>query len=112
MSELIDREKLIIDLIDSKNEHAQNSREESLLDRDIRIVKEQPKADGKVHGHWIEHDEDAGDASDFRPECSVCGERSHMDDGLYGYILSDFCPNCGACMDEDTEREDDPGISR
>lgn len=40
--ELIERENLINELIESSKHHAQTSREESLLHRDRQIVREQP----------------------------------------------------------------------
>ena len=42
---LIDGEKLIEILRNSHESHAQNSRERALLERDIRLVKEQMKYD-------------------------------------------------------------------
>ena len=45
---MIDEKKLIEELRKSNLHHASNSREEVLLDRTIRIVKEQPKV-----GEWI-----------------------------------------------------------
>ena len=44
MGDLISRKALIEALSKSHNHHANNSREESLLIRDIAIVKEQPTA--------------------------------------------------------------------
>lgn len=45
---MIDEKRLIEELRESNLHHASNSREEALLDRTIRIVKEQPKV-----GEWI-----------------------------------------------------------
>lgn len=45
MAEYIEREKLIVNLIESACHHVNNSREESLLYRDRNIVREQPTAD-------------------------------------------------------------------
>ena len=45
MAEYIEREALLENLRNSHRYHAGNSREESLLYRDIRIVNEQPAAD-------------------------------------------------------------------
>ena len=36
------------------------------------------------HGHWVE--------TDTYPKCSVCG--------LYGVSDMNYCPHCGAAMDE------------
>ena len=44
MSDLISRKALLEALSESHKHHASNSREESLLIRDIAIVKEQPTA--------------------------------------------------------------------
>lgn len=47
-----------------------------------------------VHGHWVD-----------KCKCSACGEMSYAeaksdetDPNCY-YVLSDYCPNCGAKMD-------------
>lgn len=51
-------------------------------------------------GKWIVKDDEI-----FAPEyyCNQCGNRAEVD--LYGeWILSDFCPHCGADM---REREDE-----
>lgn len=47
-----------------------------------------------VHGHWVD-----------KWKCSACGEISYeeaksdeTDPNCY-YVLSDYCPNCGAKMD-------------
>ena len=45
MAEYIDKEKVLKDLKESAEHHADNSREESLLYRDRTIVREQPTAD-------------------------------------------------------------------
>lgn len=49
-----------------------------------------------VHGHWVDE-----------CKCSACGEMSYeeaksdeTDPNCY-YVLSDYCPNCGAKMDEE-----------
>lgn len=59
---------------------------------DVKIV---------VHAHWI----DTGDSFEDEHcrynywECSACGNRIA---GRYG--LHDYCPNCGAHMDEEVAR--------
>lgn len=37
--------------------------------------------------------------------CSVCNERPHFDREKYKFILSPYCPNCGAKMDKDGVEE-------
>lgn len=46
------------------------------------------------HGHWIN--------KNFYTRCSVCGKMAIYD--KYGQeVESDYCPNCGARMDGDTD---------
>lgn len=58
-------------------------------EQDMKVMlqnAERPK------GEWIDQDKGA-----FYPyECSICHEQPIWDDG--GYILTNFCPNCGARM--------------
>lgn len=63
------------------------------------IVKNAPTVDAKPirHGHWIPVNPDVYGAEQF--ECSVCGVYSG--DGLCRKELDyEYCPNCGALMDE------------
>lgn len=56
----------------------------------IVLVSEIPAADVApvVHGHWV--------YGEFGiPHCSECGEEAKLD------MISPFCPNCGAKMDEE-----------
>lgn len=46
------------------------------------------------HGHWI--------YSDFCTKCSVCG-KSAFYDKYKQECETDYCPNCGAIMDEERE---------
>ena len=61
---------------------------------DYERMKQIPAADVApvVHGHWIEIDDEFG----LTYECSEC----HIEGVLYG----DYCPNCGAKMEETNER--------
>ena len=61
-----------------------------------RAIDLMPDADVApvVHGHWVDE-----------CKCSACGEMSYeeaksdeTDPNCY-YVLSDYCPNCGAKMD-------------
>ena len=71
----------------------------SMLDKAIWIMKDwlssaEPE---RKKGRWIDQDDGA-----FYPvECSECRKIPLFD--VYGdYILSNFCPNCGADMREET----------
>lgn len=41
----------------------------------------------------------------IRYRCSVCKKRPLFDKEEYKFILSPYCPNCGAKMDKDGDRE-------
>lgn len=47
-----------------------------------------------VHGRWV--DEYGGKYANAKYVCSVCGKKAHHDG--WEWLLSDFCPNCGASM--------------
>jgi hypothetical protein len=60
----------------------------------IDAILKQPTVDAAavVHGHWIEKPYLIG-TSNF---CSECGDNFGMPHGKYNY-----CPTCGAVMDEE-----------
>ena len=63
------------------------------------MVDKAPTIDAEPirHGHWIPVNPDMYRAEYF--ECSVCGMYSR--DGLFRKELGyEYCPNCGAKMDE------------
>lgn len=67
------------------------------------IVANAPTVDAVpvVHAQWITK-EDPVFADKYY--CSNCGEQANVD--LYGeWILSKYCPNCGARMDAERNNE-------
>ena len=68
----------------------------------LRMIDEQPTVDAVPvrHGHWINHFDDLF-PEESTQECSVC----HAEQ--MGTMLNDnYCPNCGARMDEVTVDKD------
>ena len=58
-----------------------------------------------VHAHWEERT-----MMNLSPNwkitvCSACKQEPYYDD-VHGYILSDFCPNCGARMEDKDDGTD------
>ena len=52
------------------------------------------------YGCWNADKEDVEWGNSLiRYRCSVCNERPHFDKEEYRFILSPYCPNCGAKMD-------------
>lgn len=79
------------------NEKGQNCRNNRVAN-----VKAIPAADvTSVHyGCWNADKEDVEWGNSLiRYRCSVCNERPHFDKEEYKFILSPYCPNCGAKMD-------------
>lgn len=58
----------------------------------IKALKQEPKT-----GHWIEKE---GFDGDIYYDCSECGEAFCLIDGTPKDNLYNFCPNCGAKMEE------------
>lgn len=82
-----------------------------LLDT-LKLLKEQQKqrffvdSDGKItplpiqkRGHWKQVEEGFTDMM-----CSECGELALLDLDR-DFVLSKYCPNCGARMDEEVEQD-------
>ena len=67
----------------------------------LYFIRKVPAADVAPvkHGHWteIDHSENFGD---YHFVCSEC--KCNTPDRAY-VVAPDFCPNCGARMDGDTE---------
>ena len=93
MTRYIEADALLEELKLSSNMHAENSRELSLLHRDIVIVNEQPTADVAPikHGKWISGN----------PICPCCGgdKFKDLDADIWADWQPKYCPNCGAKMD-------------
>lgn len=60
----------------------------------VDLVDKQPTVDAEPirHGHWIFNPKDAIEMMFTLPKCSLCGAESP--------IGGNYCPNCGAKMDE------------
>lgn len=57
--------------------------------------RRQGQSEGRPHGEWIDQDEGA----QYPMECSVCHKEPIYAEGIEdGYVLSRYCPNCGAEM--------------
>lgn len=78
-----------------------NESSKSEIDEYLQRVKRTPTADAAplVHGRWIQTDK----ADIVWCECSVCGDRRIST--WFGKTVKSFnyCPKCGAKMDEQKE---------
>lgn len=106
----IELETAIEILRKSHKSHAENYRDEVLLARDIRLLKEMPAADVSPvkRGSWIVTDADDGMCEDYAGfiefKCSECGCNFGFENGQYDWYYGDpitwkACPMCGAKMD-------------
>ena len=110
---LIDADKLMKYLESIFNEHkAESSQdghnddpfvdgESSAMHNVFEAISEQPTVDAQpvVHAHWIDEELELGE--DFSIyKCSNCGEEFQLMDGTPNDNDYDYCPHCGARMDE------------
>lgn len=65
----------------------------------ICIVAEQPTIDPVKHGKWEEWSGMIPVGLEGKHHCSLCGGRAPYDAGFHER-LTDWCPGCGAKMDE------------
>ena len=68
----------------------------------ILRTKEAPTLDYAPvrHGEWIKDKDDLYWGNHFiHRNCSLCGGEAHINRFGTAYILSNYCPNCGAKMD-------------
>lgn len=69
------------------------------------LVRNAPAADVRpvVRGKWVAEKEDVEwGCSTVRYRCSHCGRLPHFDKESFKFLLSDFCPKCGADMREES----------
>ena len=68
----------------------------------ISLLYREPAADvAEVkHGHWIYHI-DTLFPEDSKQECSVC----HEEENMRSILNDNYCPNCGAMMDEERNKQ-------
>ena len=99
MSDLISRQVAIDAILHNKEVYSNNFGDDpidkytiAIIDNDAQTIAQLPSAERK--GKWmVIHDHNFADTY----KCSVCGERPIVD--LYGeYVLSFYCPACGAKM--------------
>ena len=87
--------------MDSLNKTIYFRKDDKLIafDADVAIELISDSLDGKNapvrHGHWINHYDDLF-PEESMVECSLCHEYEYLD------IDTNYCPNCGAKMDEST----------
>ena len=73
-----------------------------LMGQVLRWIRKQPTVDAVevVHGRWETDKEDMEWGNSLkRKHCTNCGKRPHFDKEKREFVLSDFCPHCGAKMD-------------
>jgi hypothetical protein len=88
-----------------KNAHWGYAEQKFSADQIIGALEMQPTADVREvkHGHWERHNTYHGDdtSGSIDPDwrCSECGRQANVNE-WFMYVLTDFCPNCGADMRE------------
>lgn len=65
-------------------------------------IDEQPtiEAEPVRHGRWATDEEDIKWGNSLkRKHCTNCGKRPHFDKEKWEFVLTNYCPHCGAKMD-------------
>lgn len=80
------------------------------LHMDIDEIVERLKAEGwepVKHGRWIYNE---GETIEDGGYCSVCecDQPMFIEDWEWKYIETDYCPHCGAKMDEEVQNNEEP----
>ena len=73
-----------------------NNNNPLLLATEVKeFLEVQPTIEERKHGHWKF-------VANMLPYhlCSVCGSRALFDENSYDTVMSNYCPYCGAVMDE------------
>ena len=91
MDEYIDREAALMKLM-----------QDGCSAKNLQSISDMPGADVApvVHGHWIEQED--GNLDTYYT-CSSCKEDFDLIAGTPCENLYNYCPNCGAKMDETVE---------
>ena len=74
-----------------------NNNNPLLLATEIKeFLEVQPTVEERKHGHWKF-------VANMLPYhlCSVCGRRALFDENSHDTVMSNYCPYCGAVMDEE-----------
>lgn len=72
------------------------------LDGAMSVVDAAPTIDCEPvkHARWEKDKDDMFWGNSFiHMRCSLCGSEAHLNRFGMAYVLSQFCPNCGAKMD-------------
>lgn len=97
MNEYISKEFMLKNLEDDKMNNAEHCKPVTIqiMERFIRYVKEFPAADIQPvkHGRWIWDNSPEFGNPYGSYKCSECNERQSFKEN--------YCPNCGAKMDDD-----------
>jgi hypothetical protein len=102
MAEYIEREAAIAN---RREYNLGGSYDNTELAVPVDAINSIPAADVRpvVRGKWIAEKEDVEwENSTVRYRCSHCKRLPHFDKETYKFILSDFCPKCGADMREES----------
>ena len=97
MGRLIDADKLreyVLDLPNCPDGYSDTYDKASILD----LIDEQPRVEPVERGHWVDNG-----VPTRRRWCSVCGglaPEQYDDYGLAEVTETDYCPWCGARMDD------------
>lgn len=98
MNDLISREETISYIENwkevNKYYHPYTKNTNIPIDEVIQVIKDVPSNNQKT-GHWEETTLANGRKG---MKCSNCGCEP-IEDALYGYVYSDYCPSCGAKME-------------
>lgn len=106
---LIDADKFLGELYDEHDRHIEDMLKSAYASWTYRWIKElylsQPIVDAAPvrHGHWVS----LTDCSNAGVYCSVCNKKVYKEDyapcNKKNKLRSNYCPNCGAKMDESEE---------
>ena len=97
---MIDRQKIMSDLegltFDDWHMYHSDTEVQGIAIDALELLKSQPE---QKHGHWKQVEAGFTDMM-----CSECGELALLDLDR-DFVLSKFCPNCGAKMDGEVKQE-------
>lgn len=94
----------LIDADVMRTDWLENGQNEYVYDTNavLNSIDEQPtiEAEPVRHGKWATDKEDIEWGNSLkRKHCTNCGKRPHFDKEEREFILTNYCPHCGAKMD-------------